>query len=220
VSEPISPELVLVDPELARRERARLTEEALLVEYLARFEGRAVAKVEVPVAHDEPPRDTAQRLVQFGRRKLVPAALLCSLLANGFFAADLIARADKTNGTAVVEVAARPSAVTATTPSSVASPVVPTRSRPRMTKKAVVEQKLVALILSAPVHKLPRAFVDPKTGLVRNNVEVICRAAKRRSYLCTVSLANAQVRNALVVRYRNTRGGRTQFTWYGYKSAK
>jgi hypothetical protein len=223
VSEPISPELVLVDPELARRERARLTDKARLVEYLARYEGRAAAAVQPPVVAPREPRlDLSRRLASVGRRKLLPAALLCSLLANGFFAAEFVARADKVDGTPVVQVAARPSVVTTrAAPTSVANPVAATRSpRPRMTKKAVVEHKLVALILTAPARKLPRAFIDPKTGLVRNNVQVVCRAAKRRSYLCTVRLANARGGKALVVRYRTTRAGRSQFAWYGYKVVK
>jgi hypothetical protein len=87
-------------------------------------------------------------------------------------------------------------------------------------RKTLVERKLVSLVLGAPARKLPRAFIDPKTGLVRNNVQVVCRAAKRRSYLCTVRLANARGGKALVVRYRTARGGRTTFTWYGYKSSK
>jgi hypothetical protein len=220
VSEPISPELVLVDPELARRERARLTEKARLAEYLARYEGRAAPAAQVPVALGEPRPDISRGLASFGRRKLLPAALLGSLLANGFFAAELVARADKADGTPVVQVAARPSVVTATTPTptSVVTPVITTRSpRPRMTNKAVVEQKLVALILTAPARKLPRAFIDPTTGLVKSNVRVICHRVAKRSYRCAVRLPPGDARGHLAVAYRVAHG-KERFMWYGYRA--
>jgi hypothetical protein len=219
VSEPISPELVLVDPELARRERARLTEKARLTEYLARYEGHVSAAAEVPVARSEPQRDTARRVAQLGRRKLVPAALLCSLLANGFFAAELVARADKTDGSAVVQVAARPSIVTATAASSSVanSAVVAQPPHPRLTRKAVVEHKLVALILTAPARKLPRAFIDPATGLVKSNVRVICNRAGPRSYRCAVRLPPGDAKGHLTVAYRVAHG-KELFKWYGYRA--
>jgi hypothetical protein len=218
VSEPISPELVLVDPELARRERARLEERARLAEYRARYEARAAAAAEVPVAYGKR-LETSRRLAQFGRRKLVPAALLGSLLVNGFFAAEFVARVDKNDGTTVVQVAARPSIVTETiAPSSIANPAVSMRSpRRHLTNKAVVEQKLVALILSAPARKLPRAFVDPTTGLVKSNVRVVCRRAAARSYRCAVRLPPGGAKGHLAVAYRVAHG-KAQFKWYGYRA--
>ncbi len=221
MSEPVTPELVLVDPELARRERARLTEKARLVEYVALYEGRAAVAAQPPLgAHTEPRTALSRRLAAFGRRKLVPAALLCSLLANGFFAAELVARADKTDGTPVVQVAARPSVVTTTAvaPTSVANSVAATRSpRTRMTKKAVVEHKLVALLLTAPARKLPRAFIDPTTGLVKNNVRVVCHRAGKHSYRCAVRLPPGDAHGHLTVAYRVAHG-KEVFKWYGYRA--
>jgi hypothetical protein len=219
--EPVSPELVLVDPELAERERARLVEKARLAEYLARYEVRAGPEPEAPVLFDEPRSDSRRRLVHVGRRKLLPAALLCSLLANGFFAADLIARADRTD-TAVVQVAARPSGVPPVTTAPVTSVsrstvAAPRPFRPHLTNKARVEQKLVALILAAPARKLPRAFIDPTTGLVKSNVHVICDRESRRSYRCAVRLPSGSAGGHLAVAYRVAHG-KGEFRWYGYRA--
>jgi hypothetical protein len=220
--EPVSPELVLVDPELAECERVRLVEKARLAEYLARSEVRAAAQPAVPVPRDEPRSDFSRRLAHVGRRKLLPAALLCSLLANGFFAADLVTRADKTGGTAALQVAARPTGVSPVTTPSVTSV---TRSavvsggafRRHLTNKALVERKLVALILTAPARKLPRTFIDPTTGLVKSNVRVICHRASRRSYGCAVRLPPGSGKGHLAVAYRVAHG-KGLFKWYGYRT--
>jgi hypothetical protein len=221
VPEPISPELVLVDPELARRERARLTEEARLAQYLSQYEARAAAPSGVLLASDEPRLDFSRRVAHFSRRKLLPAALLCSLLVNGFFAAELVARADKTEGTPVVQVAARPSGVAPVpAPPVISAPrstVVAGRSlRRHLTRKALVEQKLVALILTAPARKLPRVFIDPTTGLVKSNVRVICHRAAKQSYRCAVALPPGSAKGHLAVAYRVAHG-KGVFTWYGYR---
>jgi hypothetical protein len=216
--EPVSPELVLVDPELAARERARMREKAALELYLATHPSPAaahqsnepIAAVAQPAPSVGRPRLTTGELL---RKRVLPAALVVSVFANGYLVSDLVLRVDREASTAVA-VAVRPAATAAPTPRT------STPTPPRVGRKTIVERKLVSLVLGAPARKLPRAFVDPKTGLVRNNVQVVCRAAKRRSYLCTVRLANARDGKALVVRYRTTRAGRSQFAWYGYKSAK
>jgi hypothetical protein len=82
-----------------------------------------------------------------------------------------------------------------------------------------VERKIVALILSAPARRLPRDFIDSTTGLVKNNVQVVCREKnqRQRSFLCAVRLASAGTRKALYVRYRVDKNGQGAFKWYGYK---
>jgi hypothetical protein len=219
--EPVSPELVLVDPELAERERARLREKARLQEFvdvaaLRRavaydLERQAVDPEAEPIAEE---RVTVGRLL---RTRLLPAALLCSLLANGYLAADLVARSDR-EAAVPIPVAQRP----ATTASYGVSPsgTSGVHSVRRLAAKSNVERKLVSLLLTAPTRKLPRAFVDPRTGLVRNNVQVVCRAVKDRSYLCTIRLPRTRAARALVVRYRSAPSGADVFQWYGYRRAK
>jgi len=88
--EPVSPELVLIDHELARRERARLEEKAYLQRVLDVAPlRRALENLPPPVedfARRRPWRDAAT----FSRRRLLPAVLLCSLLVNGFLVANLV----------------------------------------------------------------------------------------------------------------------------------
>jgi hypothetical protein len=89
--EPVSPELVLIDPELARRERARLEEKAYLqsLHDVAPLR-RALENLPPPV--EEIPRHMPWRdAATFSRRRLVPAALMCSLLVNGFLVAERVA---------------------------------------------------------------------------------------------------------------------------------
>src|SRR3989454_10957805 len=91
--EPVSPELVLIDPELARRERARLEEKAYLQSVLNVAALRHALETEPsPVAETVPGTPAWRDAAAFATRRLVPAVLLCSLLANGFLVAGLVAR--------------------------------------------------------------------------------------------------------------------------------
>jgi len=232
--EPVSPELVLIDPELARRERARLEEKAYLqsVHDVAPLR-RALENLPAPAeetALRRPWRDAAT----FSRRRLVPAVLMCSLLVNGFFVAELVAR----KGEGATQVAVRMVTLTQT-PSSVNAPTVPrtfavstqARKTRRATKvstqvsastkasaaKGALERRIVSLILLAPAGKLPRAFIDPTTGLVKNNVQVACKSRKHRSFLCAVRPPSPSANKAFYVRYRTGKNGDGIFTWYGYR---
>jgi hypothetical protein len=216
--EPVSPELVLVDPEFAQRERSRLCEKARLEELLDVANLRRAVIHDLPVAEREEERVAAPTAATgFLRRRILPPALLCSLVVNGYLAADFVVRGDQ-NAAAPVPVAAYPVA----TVTSASPPTVPRGSiehsgiSPAPASKTDVERKLASLVLSAPSRKLPPAFVDPKTGLVRNNVQVVCRAAKHRSYLCTIALGRSVAKRALVVRYRTAQNGGDRFRWYGY----
>jgi hypothetical protein len=223
VPEPVSPELVLIDPELARRERARLEEKAYLQEVLDVAALRRALEVQAPP--EEEPRRLKPRwheLRTFSRRRLVPAALMCSLLANGFLVADLVAR----RGEEATQVAVRMVTLTASARAPTVRPPTGGATRARTSQatttfsrslsiaKASVEHKVVSLILAAPARKLPRDFLDPTTGLVKNNVQVVCRKAKGRSFLCAVRLASS-AHKPLYVRYRVHNNGRGVFTWYG-----
>ena len=233
--EPVSPELVLVDPELARRERARLEEKAYLESVLERSvvvpPPPEQQLAPAPIATDLPRVATWRDAAAFAQRRLVPAALLCSLLANGFLVADLVTR----KGQEAAQVAVRmvtltESAAQAPTTSAVRTTAAsatkgPTTKRvvtkrlvtKRVVTKRVVESKIVSLILSAPAQKLPRDFVDPTTGLVKNNVHVVCRERPQRSFLCAIRLPSPAAGKALYVRYRTGKDGHDVFRWYGYK---
>jgi hypothetical protein len=86
--------------------------------------------------------------------------------------------------------------------------------------KAALERKVVALILSAPARRLPHDFIDSTTGLVKNNVQVVCKKqqVQGRSFLCAVRPPSDGVNDkALYVRYRTNKNGSGAFKWYGYK---
>jgi hypothetical protein len=69
-------------------------------------------------------------------------------------------------------------------------------------KKLSVERKAVSGILAAPSRRLPPSFINPRTGLVRNNVQIACRPARKSSYLCVVKLPAQGSKRARSVRYR------------------
>ena len=221
--EPVSPELVLVDPELARRERTRLEEKAYLksvhdVAALRRASESQPPTVEETVRHKPPWRDATT----FAKRRLIPAALMCSLLANGFLVADLVAR----HGEEAAQVAVRMVTLTESVPTAPPASAVamgqkenpPTTTVSPTTAagtKTDVERRIVSLIISAPARKLPRNFIDPTTGLVKNNVQVVCKKGKQRSFLCAVRLPAESASKALYVRYRTGKNGQGMFKWYG-----
>jgi hypothetical protein len=218
---PISPELVLVDPELARRERARLEEKA----YLESIRDVAIrdAFEQQPTAVEEStqlgPR-WSERATGF-RRRLVPVALLCSLLANGYLAAHLVVHSGDSPARVAVRITAPkapPSAVAATVATAQLQPPGSTQpTTPVLSTKSAVERTVVSLVLSAPARKLPDAFIDPTTGLVKNNVHVACGGTKRRSFLCTIRLPSDSTSKVLYVRYRIAKNGRGVFNWNGYR---
>jgi hypothetical protein len=211
--EPVSPELVLIDLELARRERARLEEKAYLESVLERAAVKPPPASEpAPVfALDLPAPSRWREAATFARRRLVPAALLCSLLANGFLIGDLVARKHQE----AAQVAVR---MVTLTQSGAQPPSAPIKKAPAATTKRTVESKVVALILAAPTDKLPRAFIDPTTGLVKNNVHVVCEQRQRRSFLCAIRLPQ-RVGKALYVRYQVKKNGDDVFHWSGYKKS-
>ena len=212
--EPVSPELVLIDPELARRERARLEEKAYLKSVLDVAALRRAAESQPsPIAPSVRRRAQWGDATTFAKRRLLPAALLCSLAANGFLVEHLVARG---SGQEAAQVAVRMVTQTESTPTV---PPVKAASTAVSDTKGAVERKVVALILSAPAQRLPRDLIDSTTGLVKNNVQVACKKKqqRQRSFLCAVRLPSDHASKALYVRYRTDENGHVVFKWYGYR---
>jgi hypothetical protein len=224
--EPVSPELVLVDPELARRERARLVERARLeaMAGVATFR-RDVEIQPAQAGYAGPPKAAWRDVADFSRRRLLPAVLMLSLLVNGLLVAHFVARtgnqpSDKQDRVANRVVTLGPSSSTGPTTQStsvVADTSAYSTSPAAVTApKTLVERRLAALIISAPARKLPRQFVDATTGLVKNNVQVVCRRRTTRSFLCVVRPPSGAPKEGLYVRYRTGPNSHGVFTWYGY----
>jgi hypothetical protein len=231
--EPVSPELVLVDPELAARERARLEEAARLQAlYDVAALRRAVERQPMPIEEPLRRRPRWREAATFAQKRLVPAALLCSLLGNGFLAAEMLSRAgEEATPVAVrmVTLTESGSAAQSTGSPSTARQEVTTTAEPQHVKtaelqqvklratSAMVERKIVSLILAAPARKLPPRFIDRATGLVKNNVQVVCRRDRTSSFMCAVRLHADTSKSGIYVRYQVNRKGKDVFRWYGYR---
>jgi hypothetical protein len=226
LSEPISPELVLVDPELRRAvlERARLQvvpapetfpepEPAVEPEPVARPMVLALPPPAPAVPWRVPLPPLAPRPPSRTRRYLTRAVLPLSLALNAILIAVVVSDARNSPQASpappVLEVA-----VPGKTGQKPAAPSGPTR-HPR---NPGLERKLLNLIVEEPRGKLPRALIDSKTGLAKNGLQAVCRESSRRSFLCVVQPAKHKPGQGLYVRYRlNRKGKGGTFTWYRYR---
>jgi hypothetical protein len=181
--EPVSPELALVDPALARADLERLAK------LEAAHPGSAVG---VRVIQSPSSREPARRRRWWTIPMQVILAL--SLGVNGFVLARVIAREDL--------------AASATPSPPVAASAVSQQTR----RGALVEQKLLALVVQSPRGKLPAALIDRRTGLAENNLQAACHGAQGSSFLCVLRSAHA-TGAAAYVRYVSDGNDSGAFTW-------
>jgi hypothetical protein len=232
-SEPISPELVLVDPELRRAilihaqaelERARLqvvpSAEPFRPEPKAE-PGPVARPMLVPLPERPAPVSRPARLPPLSprppawpHRYLVPVVLPISLALNAILIAFAVS--DATNSP---QPAPAPPALDVTVPGkSGQQPAAPSRAV-RKPRNGAVERKLLNLIVQAPAGKLPGALIDSRTGLARNGLQAVCRRETRGTFLCVVQPAKHKPGEGLYVRYRmNRKGNGGTFKWYRYRS--
>jgi len=205
--EVVSPELVLVDPELARVERLRLGERAALAEINAEELRRAVERA-VSASEDVASSRRPWQPV-FDSRVLRQAAVLTLLLAAGVLLAFTVTRERADTAVAVSVPAASRSHVVSQPQAAagVAAAVVA-----RLPVRARVEQRLLLALVRAP-HRLPQALVDRSTGLARDNLYVRCRRRTPARYLCRVAAHGAARDLRLDVRYHPGRSGAAALTW-------
>jgi hypothetical protein len=227
--ETISPELVLVDPELRRRVLAELVQNDAL-DALAARSARLYPPPPRAVAEPVRARPPAQRPMPAAPRRRAsrwPKARLASVLPGlvvlGVFVALGVSEARVSEPTlgppppGRTSPTAKPDASPTAAPRSI-TPVVgdadaktPRRARASRVASAVVERKVLAQIVQAPGGKLPRALIDSTTGLAKNGLQAVCRPSGG-DYLCVVRPTRHREGEGLRVRYR---GG--VFTWYGYR---
>jgi hypothetical protein len=266
ISEPISPELVLVDPELRGALQAQALERAplqLLVNpepepsrpppapepapvalsespSLSRA-AAAPAVVAVPLSEAEPPG--ARWVLGRPQRYLVRAILPISLVLNAILITLAVSDA-----TVSPPKEGRPALSPAVPDTGKERPSLSAKAKrqPNSTQKAPalgktsaasnraarstaphlgardprLERKLLNLIVQAPAGKLPRALIDSKTGLGKNNLHAVCRRSDgSRSFLCVVQPVRHKPGEGLYVRYRSNRKGTGgTFTSYHYRS--
>jgi hypothetical protein len=244
-AEVISPELVLVDPELARRERARLEEKAKLGALPPTWRYALPALVETAPGEERSDSWLNWReAARVSKKRLVPAALMCSLFVNGYLAAELLGRtgSDATPAAVGMSVPTESSvALTASPASSVptrtAAPIRTEAPKPKVGAQkpkvraqklkvgaqkpkpkvklpaaSVVERRLLLSMIGSPGQGVPARFLDPRTGSVKNNVQVACRR-QTSSFLCAVRLPSSTQNGVVYVRYSQTRNGNGVFHW-------
>jgi hypothetical protein len=246
VMEPISPELVLVDPELAARVRALPID--LAAPYaLRRSDGLTRAAKRTPY-QALPALRPARADGRPGRsrvyRRLSRSVVAISLMAAGFVAASAVSGAQGEQprlAPASVGASVSPPVSAAKTTVRARSPVKPQRrsdstakrqraTTPKTRKQpvaptagaretsAAVERKLLSVIVQSPAGKLPPALINRATGLAKNNLQAVCtRGEDSRSFLCVVRSALQPAAGTVYALYRSKKGG-GHFTWYRSRS--
>ena len=186
----VSPELVLIDPELARSERARLVEAAALA---ARIESRGFDAEQLRRAVESagaPLDDVPARRVRSWRpthrlRLVLAGCLLVSLFVNGVVLAAVVAEPEQHGAPA-------------------AAPPPPSKPSTPLPPKARLERGVLLALVRSPAG-LPTALLDPTTGLARRNLRVSCRHVREARYICGVRAPGTSRRLRLSVRYRRGR---------------
>lgn len=229
ISEPISPELVLVDPELRR---AVLERERLQVVPAPEHPVPEPAVEPEPVARPmvvalPPPSPTIPRQVLLPpleprppsrtRRYLTRAVLPLSLALNAILIAFVVSDARNSP-----QASPAPPVLEVTVPAKSGQkpkPAAP-RTPARHPRNPALERKLLNLVVQEPRGKLPRALIDSKTGLAKNGLQAVCRrGGSRRSFLCVVQPAKHKPGEGLYVRYRlNRKGNGGTFSGYRYRN--
>jgi len=226
IRETISPELVLVDPELRRRVLAELRQNDALDALAARSARRSppprrfAEQLRAPAPEQRPAPAATRRGSRWPKTLRTPV-VIPGLVVLSIFVALGVSEArvsEPTLGPASPSTTAartKPPAARAESSTTPARGVVRARPRPRAHAShhasAVVERKVLAEIVQAPAGKLPPALIDSTTGLAENGLQAVCRPAGG-GYLCVVRPTRHREGEGLKVRYK---GG--VFTWYRYR---
>jgi hypothetical protein len=205
--EPISPELVLIDPELARVARAQLAKRAEIDAIRQVVEAATVAS-----PPSQRPRVTLPKRF---RQQLTFAALSLSVAVNGALLAVVIGGDAAPTAVAAQRAAAAKRPIVAHEVEATAVQRIATSPRVRVTgrlpNKAAVERRILALAFRSPKTTLPPQLIDAHTGLPKNNLQAICRHERARIFRCVVRAVNQ--RSSVVVRYRVLLTGRGIYSW-------
>jgi hypothetical protein len=252
----ISPELVLVDPELARVARTKLLLEAENKAALRRasveLEDKPDQSVIGPPYHQllTPPIVVANGARHEGRSapKLsrssrvlsfaAPSILTVSLLLNLMLAGVLLGGAGE--GPSLEPATVSPTSASTTQEGrGIASTTAPGRGRanrrasnPSVRKrtthdnasrrKAAAERAVLALVQAAPRSRLT-PLIDQTSGLLKNNVQAVCRrhaGGGHLRFLCVVRAAGAAAGEGLYLTYALAPRGQWSVTWLGYRKGR
>lgn len=233
--EPISPELVLVDPALARRVRAQPRPMPWTV--VAPVTPTAILAAEPSLKH------TRIHAGPFALGGLA-VALLCVVALQLYRTIDRSARLPTAaigtvpHTSSTLEAPAAPTATssafsppphhdqrqqrteafpTARTATKPVGNPIPARvaavpeARDATTNgiatRALAERTVLLLLQKIPSRKLTRGLIDPVTKLVKTNVQITCRRVAHATFRCLVD--NAATGSRLPLVYRSNRSGLT-----------
>lgn len=203
--EPVSPELVLVDPQLRRLALELPPGPAPRTAWSSPSPEDAVRAVPEGVA-------STKRVRRSGRGVVTPflaGSLLLNLFTTGILLGVGLGERDsavvaKPTSTAPTEAGqaleARPSP---TAPAVLARDARQRRSSARRAAE-IVERRMLELARQAPRGELPDVLLDRDTGLLRTNVSVACTPTANASHRCSFFVMG---RGPIVdARYRRSRG--------------
>jgi len=238
-SEPSSPELVLVDPELRRVLLAQAAREAQADLERARLQVVPDVEPHPPEPTPEPEPVARPTLVQLAqppaaasrpvplpplaprppswpRRYFVPVVLPLSLALNAILIALAVSDA-----TVSPRPTPAPPALSVTLPGNGGANATAPKGVARKPRDAALERKLLNLIVQAPAGELPQALIDSNTGLAKNGLQAVCRRENARSFLCVVQPEKHKPGEGLYARYRvNRKGNGGTFSWYRYRKGR
>jgi len=227
--ETISPELVLVDPELRSRVLAGLLQDDALDALAARSHRLPPRPRQDPeqlrratTGQQATPGVARPRPSRWPKALRTPA-VVPALVALTIFVALGVSEArvsEPTLGPAPPDRSAptaESGAPATAAPKSVAPVQADARAKTRRHARAsrdasaVVERLVLAQIVQAPRGKLPRALIDSSTGLAKNGLQALCRRSEG-GYLCVIRPTQHRQGEGLQVRYRSG-----VFTWSPYR---
>ena len=257
LSEPISPELVLVDPELARVaraalpeppppvERARLAPVPTPVEPPRPAPGPSVLSElpppplplplpSAPLEYEAPPsapRRPAWRWLllaaAIGGLAVVVLPTVAHRVGDGLAPSGPVLAEPPAQPAPAPTIAPKPSASKPNQRSTASQPGAQTRKRQRAgaTKASTASPKRRAerLVLKglaiAGKGTVPANLLDPQTGLVKTNVQVICTPAGTSGSVfdCLARAADSRPGAGFVVGCRLLPGGHVRLSWHGYR---
>lgn len=203
--EPISPELVLVDPELARTARMYRTPVRDRTSAGGAVRDDRSAKQSPEVRGAARPRVTLAAIVK--------PALVTSVLLNLFILGSLVGMNLDGVAAAFTNDSAVPWVGGAEVRAAGSDTAEPASNLPTFSGNAEIEYTVLRLLQSARREVIPRTLFAPDTGLLRNNVSVGCaRAGGGERYTCLVRAGNALSDPLLRATYRPSLSG-ARVTW-------
>lgn len=227
--QPISPELALVDPDLAREAGDPLFPRPSLNG--AHFAPIGTIPVRIRPARVRYPAARPGRHPTHSWRlpaRWVIASLvvlpMCVVALAGIVATS---RTPRSSQVAVMPSEAPPAAPDAA-PRVGETTRDPTPSEPHSRRngkqsaaavdrgRAEAERRVLAEVARMPVGTLPAGLIDQVSGLPKNNLQAVCRSVPKGSFSCLVRPLRHRRDEGVRVKYRPTPGSGT-FTWSRYR---